>query len=70
VLGNRKLREAGWAPTKSTRQAMVEAGRAVPEGVRLGRVQVKRGDVVRGAAAAMAFVAALAALVRRRGGRA
>lgn len=70
VLGNRKLRDAGWAPTKSARQAIVEAGRAVPEGVRLGRVQVRRGDVVRGAAAAMAFVAALAALVRRRGGRA
>jgi hypothetical protein len=70
VLGNRKLREAGWAPTKSARQAIVEAGRALPEGVRLGRVQVRRGDVVRGAAAAMAFVAALAALVRRRGGRA
>jgi hypothetical protein len=37
--------------------------------VRVGRVQVRRSDVVRGAAAAVAFVAALAALVRRsRGG--
>ena len=43
----------------------------VPEGVRLGRVRVRRNDVIRGAAAAMAFVAALAALARRsRGGRA
>ena len=70
VLSNQRLRAAGWAPTKSTREAMVEAGQAVPEGVRLGRVQVRRGDVIRGAAAAMAFVAALAALARRRGGRA
>jgi nucleoside-diphosphate-sugar epimerase len=70
VLSNQRLRAAGWAPTKSTREAMVEAGRAVPDGVRLGRVQVRRGDVIRGAAAAMAFVAALAALARRRGGRA
>jgi hypothetical protein len=70
VLGNRRLREAGWAPTKSTKQAMIDAGRALPDGVRLGRVQVRRGDVIRGAAAAMAFVAALAALARRRGGRA
>jgi hypothetical protein len=70
VLSNRRLRTAGWAPAKSTREAMVEAGRAVPDGVRLGRVQVRRGDVIRGAAAAMAFVAALAALARRRGGRA
>jgi nucleoside-diphosphate-sugar epimerase len=70
VLSNRRLREAGWAPAKSTREAMVDAGHAVPEGVRLGRVQVRRGDVIRGAAAAMAFVAALAALARRRGGRA
>jgi hypothetical protein len=70
VLSNHRLREAGWAPTRSTSEAMIDAGRAVPDGVRLGRVQVRRGDVIRGAAAAMAFVAALAALARRRGGRA
>jgi nucleoside-diphosphate-sugar epimerase len=65
VLSNRHLREAGWAPTRTTSEAMVAAGQAVPEGVRVGRVQVRRSDVVRGAAAAVAFVAALAALVRR-----
>ena len=70
VLSNRRLREAGWSPTQTTADAMVAAGRAVPEGVRLGRVQVRRSDVIRGAAAAIAFVAALAALARRsRGSR-
>jgi nucleoside-diphosphate-sugar epimerase len=65
VLSNRRLREAGWAPTRSTSEAMTAAGHAIPEGVRVGRVQVRRSDVVRGAAAAVAFIAALAALVRR-----
>jgi nucleoside-diphosphate-sugar epimerase len=71
VLSNGRLRAAGWAPTSSTAAALVRSGQAVPEGVRLGRVQVRRGDVVRGAAASLAFVAALAALARRasRGGR-
>jgi len=71
VLSNARLRAAGWAPTSSTADALVRSGQAVPEGVRLGRVQVRRGDVARGAAAGLAFVAALAALARRatRGGR-
>jgi len=70
VLSNRRLCEAGWAPARSTAEAMAAAGRAVPEGVRLGRVRVRRGDVARGAVAGLALVAALAALVRRsRGGR-
>jgi nucleoside-diphosphate-sugar epimerase len=70
VLSNARLRAAGWAPTRSTAEALVQSGQAVPAGVRLGRVQVRRGDVVRGAAAGLAFVAALAALARRasRGG--
>jgi hypothetical protein len=69
VLSNRRLREAGWAPARTTSEAMTAAGQAIPEGVRVGRVQLRRSDVVRGAAAAVAFVAALAALVRRsRGG--
>jgi nucleoside-diphosphate-sugar epimerase len=70
VLSNRRLRDAGWAPRWSTAEAMTFAGQAVPEGVRVGRIQVRRSDVIRGAAAAAAFVAALAALARRRGGRA
>jgi nucleoside-diphosphate-sugar epimerase len=71
VLSNRRLREAGWAPTRTTSEAMAAAGHAVPAGVRLGRMQVRRSDVIRGAAAAVAFVAALAAVARRsRGGRA
>ena len=70
VLSNRRLREAGWVPARTTTEAMTAAGRDVPAGVRIGRVQLRRGDVVRGAAAGLAFVGALAALVRRsRGGR-
>jgi len=71
VLSNARLRAAGWTPTRSTAEALAASGRALPEGVRLGRVQVRRGDVLRGAAAGLAFVAAAAALARRatRGGR-
>jgi nucleoside-diphosphate-sugar epimerase len=71
VLSNARLRAAGWAPTRSTAEALAASGRAMPEGVRLGRVRVRRGDVVRGAAAGLAFVAAAAAIARRasRGGR-
>jgi hypothetical protein len=50
---------------------MTAAGHAVPEGMRLGRVRVRRNDVIRAAAAALGVLAALAALARRaRGGRA
>ncbi len=71
VLSNARLRAAGWTPTRSTAEGLSAIGQAMPEGVRLGRVQVRRGDVVRGAAAGLAFVAALAVLARRavRGGR-
>jgi hypothetical protein len=71
VLSNRRLRQAGWAPTRTTAEAMTAAGHAVPEGMRLGRVRVRRNDVIRAAAAALGVLAALAALARRaRGGRA
>jgi nucleoside-diphosphate-sugar epimerase len=70
VLSNRRLREAGWAPTRTTAEAMTAAGQAVPAGVRVGGVRVRRNDVIRAAAAAAGVVAALAALARRsRGGR-
>jgi nucleoside-diphosphate-sugar epimerase len=71
VLSNARLRAAGWAPTRSTAEALAASGRALPEGVRLGRIHVRRGDLLRGAAAGLAFVAAVAALARRatRGGR-
>jgi nucleoside-diphosphate-sugar epimerase len=65
VLSNAKLRAAGWAPTRTTAEALAESGQALPAGVRIGRVQVRRSDVLRGAAAGLAFVAALAALARR-----
>jgi UDP-glucose 4-epimerase len=71
VLANAKLRAAGWAPSRSTAAGLRAIGETIPEGVRVGRLHVKRGDVVRGAAAGLAFVAALAVVARRaiRGGR-
>ena len=68
VLGNAKLREAGWAPTRTSAEAFAEAGRQLPAGVMVGGVQVRRSDVFRGAAAGLALVAAVA--VARRQARA
>jgi nucleoside-diphosphate-sugar epimerase len=68
VLDNARLRQAGWAPTRTSAQAFAEAGGQVPEGVLVGGVQLRRGDVYRGAAAAMALAAAVA--VARRQARA
>jgi nucleoside-diphosphate-sugar epimerase len=68
VLGNAKLRQAGWAPTRTSAEAFAEAGAQVPEGVLVGGVQVRRSDVYRGAAAGLALVAAVA--VARRQARA
>jgi nucleoside-diphosphate-sugar epimerase len=68
VLDNTRLRQAGWAPTRSSAQAFAEAGGQVPEGMLVGGVQVRRGDVYRGAAAGLALAAALA--VARRQARA
>jgi nucleoside-diphosphate-sugar epimerase len=68
VLDNTRLRQAGWAPTRSSAQAFAEAGGQVPEGIKVGGVQVRRGDVYRGAAAGLALAAALA--VARRQARA
>jgi nucleoside-diphosphate-sugar epimerase len=68
VLGNAKLRQAGWAPTRTSAEAFAEAGAHVPEGVLVGGVQVRRSDVYRGAAAGLALVAAVA--VARRQARA
>jgi nucleoside-diphosphate-sugar epimerase len=68
VLDNTRLRQAGWAPTRSSAQAFAEAGGQVPDGVLVGGVQVRRGDVYRGAAAGLALAAAVA--VARRQARA
>ena len=64
VLDNARLRAAGWVPTHSSAEAFAEAGRQVPAGVRVGGVQVRRGDVYRGAAAGLALLGAIA-LARR-----
>jgi nucleoside-diphosphate-sugar epimerase len=68
VLGNARLREAGWVPTRSSAEAFAEAGGQVPAGVLVGGVQVRRSDVYRGAAATLALAAAVA--VARRQARA
>jgi hypothetical protein len=65
VLGNARLRQAGWAPTRSSAEAFAEAGAQVPDGVLVGRVQVRRSDVYRGAAAVLAMAAAVAVARRQ-----
>jgi nucleoside-diphosphate-sugar epimerase len=64
VLDNARLRQAGWAPTRSSAAAFAEAGGQVPGGVLVGGVQFRRSDVYRGAAAGLALAAAVA-VVRR-----
>jgi nucleoside-diphosphate-sugar epimerase len=68
VLDNARLRQAGWAPTRTSAEAFAEAGTQLPEGVLVGGVQVRRSDVYRTAAAGLALVAAVA--VARRQARA
>jgi nucleoside-diphosphate-sugar epimerase len=68
VLDNARLRQAGWAPTRSSAEAFAEAGAQVPEGMLVGGVQLRRSDLYRGAAAAVALAAAVA--VARRQARA
>jgi nucleoside-diphosphate-sugar epimerase len=65
VLDNARLRQAGWAPTRTSAQAFAEAGAQLPEGVLVGGVQVRRSDVYRGAAAGLALVAAVAVARRQ-----
>jgi nucleoside-diphosphate-sugar epimerase len=65
VLDNAQLRQAGWAPTRSSAEAFAEAGGQVPAGIQVGGVQVRRSDVYRGAAAGLALAAAAVAVARR-----
>lgn len=65
VLDNARLRQAGWAPTRSSAEAFAEAGAQVPDGMLVGGVQLRRGDVYRGAAAALAMAAAVAVARRQ-----
>jgi nucleoside-diphosphate-sugar epimerase len=65
VLDNAQLRQAGWAPTRSSAEAFAEAGAQVPDGMLVGGVQVRRSDVYRGAAAALAMAAAVAVARRQ-----
>jgi hypothetical protein len=60
VLDNARLRQAGWAPTRSSAEAFAEAGGQVPAGIQVGGVQVRRRYVYRGAAAGLALAAAVA----------
>ncbi|MFL6222062.1 MAG: hypothetical protein ACJ75K_04380 [Actinomycetes bacterium] len=65
VLDNARLRQAGWAPTRSSAEAFAEAGGQVPAGVLVGGVQLRRSDVYRGAAAGLALAAAVAVARRQ-----
>ncbi|MDP9208454.1 MAG: hypothetical protein M3O65_08130, partial [Actinomycetota bacterium] len=65
VLGNAKLRQAGWAPTRSSAEAFAEAGGQKPAGVLVGGVQIRRSDVYRTAAAGLALAAAVAVARRQ-----
>jgi nucleoside-diphosphate-sugar epimerase len=65
VLDNARLRQAGWAPTRSSAEGFAEAGGQVPAGVLVGGVQLRRSDVYRAAAAAMALAAAVAVARRQ-----
>jgi UDP-glucose 4-epimerase len=65
VLDNARLRQAGWAPTRSSAEAFAEAGGQVPAGVQVGGVQVRRSDIYRGAAATLALAAAVAVARRQ-----
>jgi nucleoside-diphosphate-sugar epimerase len=68
VLDAAKLRAAGWAPTRTTREALDEAGRAQRDGVAIGRLTIRREDVYRGIGAGLAGVGLLA-LARRAASR-
>jgi nucleoside-diphosphate-sugar epimerase len=65
VLDNARLRQAGWAPTRSSAEAFAEAGGQVPDGVLVGGVQVRRSDLYRGAAAGLVLAAAVAVARRQ-----
>jgi nucleoside-diphosphate-sugar epimerase len=65
VLDNARLKAAGWAPTRSSAEAFADAGRQVPAGVHVGRVQVRRDHVRRGAAAGLALLAVVAVARRQ-----
>ena len=65
VLDNARLRQSGWAPTRSSAEAFTEAGGQVPDGVLVGGVQVRRSDIYRGAVAGLALAAAAVAVARR-----
>ena len=68
VLDNQRLRATGWTPRSSTVAAMAAAGQSLPEGVQVGRLQMRRSNIYRGAAAGLALVAALA-IARQRQAR-
>jgi len=64
VLDAGKLRAAGWAPTRTSREALAEAGAAPRDGVALGRLTIRREDIFRGIGAGLVGVTLLA-LARR-----
>lgn len=64
VVDNAKLKEAGWAPRHSNRDALLETLEAHRPWVSVGRARVRKDDLARGAAATLGVIGAMA-LVRR-----
>ena len=65
VLDASRLRFEGWLPSVSTAAALRQAGSVDRDGVTLGRLTVRRGDVVRSVGTAAVTVAMMAAARRR-----
>jgi UDP-glucose 4-epimerase len=66
VMAPDKLAGAGFTPQRSTLEALESVVDGARSHVRLGRVRVRRADLVRGAAGAAAMGTAVALLARRR----
>lgn len=65
VLDAARLRAEGWTPGVTTSAALREAGAAERDGVAIGRVTVRRGDVVRSVGTAAVTIAMMAGVRRR-----
>lgn len=64
VVSIDKLAEAGWRPSKTNREILIEAAERSRGHVRIGRTRVRRADVVRGAVAGVGVIGAVAAARR------
>lgn len=69
VMSPARLNDAGFTCSRSTQQALTETALSPREHVRLGRSRLRRGDLVKGAAAGLGLVGAAMTVraARRRG---